>query len=176
MRTTLAIAAATVATYAIGNPMGLALWPIPSEEFHAWQLVTYALVHGNPLHLLMNLVALVSFGPVLERAWGWRRFLACYALAAAVGGAAQALMVTRPVVGASAALFGIFAAYVMDKPKARVYTLWPTPVTAWKLLAVMAVLSVLALVSGTASNIAHMAHLGGAVVGIAFALNNKPRR
>lgn len=175
-RTTFAIALTTLGVYIAGNPLSLALWPIPSEEFRPWQLATYALVHGNLLHLVLNLLGLLSFGPALERAWGWRRFLACYVIAAALGGGLQALMVDRPVAGASAALFGLFAAYVLAKPNAKLVTLWPVPVRAWHLLVAYAVLTVLALTFGWVAGIAHVAHLGGMATGLAFALNNKPRR
>lgn len=168
-RITIVLLIATVTVYIAGNPMSWALWPIPSMQFQPYQLLTYALLHGSVMHLALNMVALVSFGPALERAWGEWRFLACYALAAAFGGCLQALTSERPVVGASAALFGLFAAYVVSKPKARIITLFPWPLPAWKVLAGYAALTLIALVFGWASSVAHMAHLGGIVVGVVCA-------
>ena len=176
MRVTLTLLALTVVVYLAGNPMWLALWPIPSYEFRPWQLLTYAFLHGNTMHLVVNMLALLSFGPALERGWGRQKFIACYALAAAFGGALQALMSDgRPVVGASAALFGLFAAYVIGKPKARIITLFPWPLPAWVLLVAYLVLSGLALAFDWLHGVAHVAHLGGIVIGVAFAANNKPR-
>lgn len=167
----------TVLVYVAGNPPSLALWPVLSGQFRPWQLLTYALVHGNLLHLALNMLALLSFGPALEREWGRWRFLACYAAAAAMGGALQAMLVDRPIVGASAALFGLFAAYVVQKPKARIATLLPWQLPAWSVLALYAVLSVAAWAFGWVNNVAHVAHLGGMFTGLAFAItrNNKPR-
>lgn len=176
MRITYVLFLLVFAVYVSGNPMSLALWPLGSDEFRLWQLVTYAFVHGNLAHAAINMLALGSFGPSLVRAWGWKRFLLCYLLAAAVGGALQAWASTGPVVGASGALFGLFAAYVISKPHARLVTLWPTSVTAWKLLAVYLVITALAVVFDLAPMVAHIAHLGGTAVGVAFALNNKPHR
>lgn len=166
----------TLAVYLAGNPMSLALWPIPSPEFRPWQVVTYALLHGNILHLVVNLLALLSFGPALERSWGRWRFLCCYVLAAAFGGTLQALLVDRPVVGASAALFGLFAAWVWQNPRKRVVSIIPWPLAAWQVLAVYVVASAAAWAFGWLVGLAHAAHLGGVAVGLAFAMNNKPRR
>lgn len=171
-----AILIVTLVLYAAGNPASLALWPIPSPEFRPWQLVTYALLHGNAIHLAINLLALLSFGPALERAWGSRRFLACYALAAAFGGALQALVTERPVVGASAALFGLFAAWTVDNPHRRVVSIVPWPLEAWQLLLLYVNLTTLALAFGWLTGVAHVAHLGGVAVGLTFAANNKPHR
>lgn len=171
-----AILILTLAVYVAGNPASLMLWPIPSPEFRPWQLVTYALLHGNVLHLAINLIALLSFGPALERAWGRARFLACYTLAAVIGGAMQALLAESPVVGASAALFGLFAAWTMGNPRKRIVSLLPWPLEAWQVLALYVVASVAALIFGWAADVAHFAHLGGVTVGLLFAINNKPCR
>jgi hypothetical protein len=56
--------------------------------------------------------ALYTVGPALERVMGWWRYLAVYLLAALGGSVAILLMgdVRQPVVGASGAIFGLFAA------------------------------------------------------------------
>ena len=162
--------------YVAGNPASLALWPIPSPEFRWWQVLTYALLHGNWLHMVINLLALLSFAPSLERAWGRWRFLACYALAAVFGGTMQALVSERPVVGASAALFGLFAAWTCANPHKRLLSIVPWPLEAWMLLLLYVNLTMLALTFGWLTGVAHVAHLGGAVVGLLFATNNKACR
>jgi len=58
-------------------PLGLwlALWPLGSGNFGIWQLVTYAFLHADVLHLFFNMLALWMFGSELERLWGQRRYL-----------------------------------------------------------------------------------------------------
>lgn len=168
----------TALVYLAGNPLSLALWPVTNDQFRPWQLITYAFVHGNLLHFLVNMLALLSFGPHLVRAWGKVRFLALYMGAAALGGVLQiATMPDRPVIGASAALFGLFTAYVCQRPNANITTLWPWPLPAWKVLVAYAVLSAAAWAFGWLSAVAHVAHLGGMLVGLLFAYDpdNKPR-
>lgn len=167
-----------VGFFLVADPTPFMLWPIPSAEFRPWQLLTYALLHGSELHLALNMIALMSFGPALVRAWGSFRFLACYMLAAALGGALQASHAVLPTVGASAAMFGLFAAYVMVNPHKPILTLFPRPLAAWKVLATYVALSLLAIGMDWVAGVAHLAHLGGVLVGVCFALavNDKPLR
>ena len=77
-----------------------------------FRLITAAFLHYGPIHILFNMVALYMIGPGLERILGWWRFLAIYLLGALGGSVAILLFanVFGPVVGASGAIFGLFAA------------------------------------------------------------------
>ncbi|HST49222.1 rhomboid family intramembrane serine protease [Jatrophihabitans sp.] len=76
------------------------------------RLVTAAFLHLGPLHIFLNMFALYTLGPALERVMGWWRYLAVYLLSALGGSVAILLLgdVRQPVVGASGAIFGLFAA------------------------------------------------------------------
>ena len=52
-----------------------ALWPLGSEPFMPWQLITYAFLHGSMGHLFFNMLGLWMFGSELERLWGGRRYI-----------------------------------------------------------------------------------------------------
>jgi membrane associated rhomboid family serine protease len=71
----------------------LALWPVGSEGFGGggflpWQLVTYAALHGDFIHLFFNAFMVWMLGAMLESQWGTRRYiqfvLACVLAAGAV--------------------------------------------------------------------------------------------
>jgi len=49
-----------------------------SGAFGLWQFVTSLFIHGDAGHLFFNMFALFSFGSLLERVWGVRRFLIFY--------------------------------------------------------------------------------------------------
>lgn len=51
------------------------LYPIGSPDFFPWQFLTYMFLHGGFFHILFNMFALISFGPLLEQRWGAQRFL-----------------------------------------------------------------------------------------------------
>ncbi|GAB3225805.1 rhomboid family intramembrane serine protease [Kineococcus gypseus] len=78
-----------------------------------WQPLTSAFLHASPLHLLFNLYALWLVGQYLEPLLGRARFAAVYLLSA-LGGAAGGLLLPgtagTSLVGASGAVFGLFAA------------------------------------------------------------------
>jgi len=64
----------------------LALFYPGSEYFRPYQIVTHFFMHGNTMHILFNMFALVMFGSALEQIWGSRRFLVYY-LVCALGAA-----------------------------------------------------------------------------------------
>ncbi|PZN92607.1 MAG: rhomboid family intramembrane serine protease [Hyphomicrobiales bacterium] len=80
-----------------------------------WTLLTYGLLHGSWVHLIMNLVWLAAFGSPVARRLGTGRFLSLLGLST-IGGAllhwfARELDVL-PLVGASAAVSGATAAAI----------------------------------------------------------------
>jgi membrane associated rhomboid family serine protease len=81
----------------------------------AWTFVTYALLHGNWLHLGLNAVWFLAFGTPVARRFGAARFLVFFAAAAAAGAAAH-LATHRgdpsPMIGASAAISACMAAAI----------------------------------------------------------------
>jgi membrane associated rhomboid family serine protease len=77
-----------------------------------WRLLGSAFLHIGLLHLAGNLLSLAIVGPALERVFGWWRFLAIY-LVSALGGSVAVYLFGSPfgaVAGASAAIYGLFAA------------------------------------------------------------------
>jgi membrane associated rhomboid family serine protease len=146
-----------------------------------WQLITFQFMHGNILHLLGNMFCLYFFGRAMEQMIGPRMMLKLYLLSGTVGGLCQvALCVAFPrffsqgVVGASAGIFGLIAAFAASVPEQPitmlVYFVLPLTFKARWFLIIEAVLSIAGLISGffTSGGIAHAAHLGGMLTGIAF--------
>ena len=54
-----------------------------------WRLLTAGLLHGSLLHLVLNMVALLSIGEWVEHAWGHLRTLVLFTLASIGGGLAS---------------------------------------------------------------------------------------
>lgn len=86
---------------------------IPPEAGGYWTFVTYAFLHGNYVHLILNCVWLAAFGSPLAWRFGTARFL-LFSAAGAVAGAATQLAIHPdgmiPMVGASAAISAHMAA------------------------------------------------------------------
>jgi membrane associated rhomboid family serine protease len=144
----------------------LALWPLGSGQFGPWQLLSYAFLHGDVLHLFFNMLGLWMFGSELERLWGQRRYIHMLLAGAFSAAVVQILfnMFTGsrvPTVGASGALFGLLLCYGMLFPNRTIMPLFPPiPMKARTFVIVFGALELFLGVSG-GTGVAHFAHLGG---------------
>src|ERR1019366_1047120 len=91
---------------------------------YAWQLVTYQLMHGGVIHLLLNCWAIYIFGREVEETLGRLNFLTLYFTSGVIGGLFQALAgvllggaFAVPTVGASAGAFGLIVAFAVLYPE-----------------------------------------------------------
>jgi len=133
---------------------------------HPWTVLTYALLHRDFLHILFNSIGLFMFGPPVERRMGSQSFVRL-AVVSALGGALLSFAFVTlarevPIVGSSAAVFGVMLAFVLEWPDAPVLVFpLPVPVKAKWLVAFFAATSLFLGVFGGGDGIAHFAHLGG---------------
>jgi membrane associated rhomboid family serine protease len=86
--------------------------PVAVAAGEWWRPLTASFLHIGPLHLALNMLAVLVFGSELERQLGRWRFLALYLLSALGGAAAIQLFgdPLRPVAGASTAIYGLLGA------------------------------------------------------------------
>ncbi len=152
--------------------------------FQLWRVVTYQFLHHGFMHVLFNMIGLYFFGPMLEKWWGSRRFLAFYLLCGICGAFLMTLLAYVPgllmvgpmttLVGASGSLFGILAAAAYLYPKHRVMLLFPPVPMSMRTMALLFMgLAFLSILSGTPNAGGEAAHLGGALLG--FLLVKHPR-
>lgn len=134
-------------------------------------LVTSLFLHGGWEHLIGNMVYLWVFGDDIEDALGRVRFLAFYLLC---GIAASLAFVAfnpnsgQPLVGASGAISGILAAYLLLRPCARVSVFmfrFVVRVRAYWVIGAWVGLQFLSIASQANDGVAYMAHMGGLVAG-----------
>jgi membrane associated rhomboid family serine protease len=142
-----------------------------------WQLLTFQFLHGGLPHLVLNSVVLYSFGRPLEEFLGKRAFLKLYLLSGFAGGIAQVLLAlvsspfsrfAGPMVGASAGICGLVAAFALLSPQSTIYLFFVIPFRAVYFLPLMIAVTVILLVIPSNDHIAHAAHLGGIFAGIAW--------
>jgi membrane associated rhomboid family serine protease len=159
-----------------GPPLALRV----NELLHGyiWQLLTYQFLHAGLFHLLLNCWGIYVFGKDVENALGKRLFFILYFTSGVAGGLLQVLASLGmrghfgvSVVGASAGLFGLIAAFAMMYPN-RTLTLLlffviPVSVQAKVLLMVAGAIAVFGMLF-PGDNVAHAAHLGGILAGMVF--------
>ena len=51
-----------------------------SPYFKSWQIITHMFMHGGFMHIAFNMLTFASFGPVLERFLGEKKFVILYFL------------------------------------------------------------------------------------------------
>jgi membrane associated rhomboid family serine protease len=153
---------------------------------YLWQLLTFQFMHGGVMHLLLNCWALFIFGREVEFELGKPRFLTLYFLSGVIGGLFQMLVsylwpnyFGGPVVGASAGVFGVVAAFAMLYPTRRLTMLLfyviPVNMKAKSLLWFCLIVAALGIGFPNSfiqtilgGNVAHAAHLGGILTGLAL--------
>jgi membrane associated rhomboid family serine protease len=147
----------------------LSLWSIHSPHFKPYQFFTYMFAHGGMGHIFFNMLALASFGPVLENYWGEKRFLSFYLMTGIGAGVIYATVnllwgadAGGIMLGASGALYGILMAFGMVFPNLEIMLLFPPiPIKAKYMVFLMGFLTYALDRSGS---VAHLAHFGGALV------------
>lgn len=144
----------------MGASMRVPLW-----EGEWLRLIAPNFLHGSLLHIILNNFYLFRMGPAAEVHFGTSNFGTLYLLSGVSGFCVSQLAGTHAALGASAALFGIMAAYlsvtILNLPRARY---------AWRNAEVRRqvywILAFFAMgISGILGGVDNWAHLGGFVVG-----------
>ena len=193
---TIGLIAANVAVFVLQNvgqgPVAVASFAvIPSELFQVrvfggaargpldalavpegYTLLTYMFLHGDIVHLLSNMLFLWVFGDNVEDAMGHLKFLVFYLLCGIAGGLAHAIFQPTsklPLIGASGAVAGVIAAYLMLHPRVRVWVLAfrfiPLRISAVWVLGFWVLTQFVMVAIAPADQVAWWAHVGGMIMG-----------
>ena len=139
-------------------------------------LLTYMFIHADWLHFLTNMLFLWVFGDNVEDAYGHLGFLAFYLFCGVMAGLTHTLLFPNsevPLIGASGAVSGVLAAYLILFPGARVWilVLMRLPLRVPASLALIAwillqFISLFALTDDENVSVAWWAHIGGFATGL----------
>jgi membrane associated rhomboid family serine protease len=153
-------------------------------------LLTSMFMHGGWLHIGGNMLFLFIFGDNIEKAYGHIKYLTFYLVCGIIAGLAHVLSQPDsiiPSLGASGAISGVLAAYLVLFPTNKVKVLValgiiilrPFTVPAvvmiglWALLQFVNGLGAIAVTDQT-SGVAYWAHIGGFIAGAVITLLAKP--
>ena len=133
-----------------------------------WKIFTYMFVHGGIIHLGVNMYTLWLFGRRVEMVWSPGGFVRYY-IWCGLGGWLAYLPFSRgaPLIGASAAVFGVMIAYAMRWPDEEVLLLGVLPIKVkWLVTGLVVANLVLGIAAvNQTSGTAYFAHLGGLAFG-----------
>jgi membrane associated rhomboid family serine protease/Flp pilus assembly protein TadD len=139
-------------------------WGPATFASEPWRAFTSMWVHAGALHLSLNMWCLDQYGRITERLFGWRFYLAIYALAGLCGSIASLAWHPNTVsVGASAAVFGVVGALVFPFSRGRL----PIPPQALKAASksLLAFVGYNLLIGMMIPAIDNAAHVGGLLGG-----------
>jgi membrane associated rhomboid family serine protease len=148
---------------------------------HLWQFLTFQFMHAGWLHLFVNCWVLYMFGRITESVAGKKHMLQLYFLSGVAGGVLQMIWTfvlppefNGPVVGASAGVSGLVAAFAVLFPTQRILLYFVIPLKARLALLLLAAFTVYGMVApffktSFMGNIAHAGHLGGMIAGYIYA-------
>lgn len=153
------------------------------QQLHT--LLTSAFLHGSWFHLGSNMLFLWIFGDNVEDVFGHVRYILFYIVTALAAGAAQVLIdptSTIPLVGASGAISGVLAAYIVLFPHGLIRTavtlgffITVTMLPAWLMIGYWFFIQVISGVAAldaagdSTGGVAFFAHIGGFVAGLILA-------
>jgi membrane associated rhomboid family serine protease len=149
----------------------------------AFTIFTSMFMHGGLWHLAGNMLFLYIFGDNVEDSIGHLRYALFYLLSGIGAAAAQVLPDLGsqvPMVGASGAIAGVLAAYLVLYPRAPITVLNPPPlsffigffivVPAWFVIGAWFVVQLLSgigsLGAAQSGGVAFFAHVGGFLTGL----------
>jgi len=153
-------------------------------------LLTSMFMHGGWLHIGGNMLFLFIFGDNIEKAYGHIKYLVFYLVCGLIAGLAHVLSQPDsiiPSLGASGAISGVMAGYLVLFPTNRVRVLLalgfvflrPIMVPAVVMIGIWALLQFVngigsIAVTDQTSGVAYWAHIGGFIAGAVITLLAKP--
>jgi membrane associated rhomboid family serine protease len=151
------------------------------ERRWIWQPFTYMFLHGDVVHILLNMLGIWMFGVQLERRWGTKFFLQFYAVTG-LGAAATVIVVgllpfaatavtyEAVTIGASGALYGLLMAFAIYYPEQPILMMMLFPVPAKYFVIII---GAIAFLSGPGGRVSNAAHLGGLLFGYLYLRNGR---
>ena len=140
-------------------------------------LLSYMFLHGDVMHLIGNMLFLWVFGDNVEDALGHFRFLFFYLACGVAAALAHTMMLPESadaLIGASGAVSGVIAAYLMLHPRVGVWVLAlkviPLRITAAWALGAWIVFQLVMVALPQSGPTAWWAHIGGLLAGALLVL------
>lgn len=148
--------------------VNLVLFPIGDVNFLPSQLITYMFLHGSVQHIIFNMLALVIFGPEIERKYGSKNFIWFYLISGVLCGISHLLFMGGACVGASGALFGLMALYAIINPNQKLYLYFLIPIKSKFIIGGIILFELYYFIISQSDGVSHIAHLTGALCGLLF--------
>ena len=165
----------------IQSTQWLSFVEVPSSlealPYRVWTLFTYMFVHYDLWHILFNMIWLYWFGVIFLQYFSQKHLGTLYVLGGLAGAVLYLLSYNLfpyfadkqgMMCGASASIMAIVFATTLRAPDYKINLMFIGSVSLKYFAAVIILIDLLSMTSANAGG--HFAHIGGAVMGILFAL------
>lgn len=130
-----------------------------------FRLLTAAFLHGGIMHILFNMYSLYIVGTVVEKIYGWKKYISIYILSALTSSILSYMLAPMTIsVGASGAIFGILGAFLYFAIKERKHLQRGT------LGNIIAVIVLNLYIGFTSTSIDNLGHIGGFLGGFILSI------
>ncbi len=142
------------ALYALGMTGGIAI-----PRGHWWTVLTATYLHGGLLHILFNVLWIRQLGPEVGNLYGPARYFIIFTAGGVVGFVLSNALTGAPTIGASGAIFALFAAIIVYGrwQGGHMMAMMTRQVWQWAIL--------LFILGFMMSGVNNFAHLGGFIGG-----------
>jgi rhomboid protease GluP len=125
-----------------------------------FRLVSAMFLHGGLMHLAVNMYSLYAIGPMVEKVYGKKKYIAIYFLAGICASIFSYSFSTSVSIGASGAIFGLLGAVLVFAIKSKGKT------GIGFIKSILSVIFINIIIGITLPNIDNFAHMGGLIGGM----------
>ena len=130
-----------------------------------WRFITCAFLHGGIIHIAFNMYSLFVVGTVIERIYGWKKYLGIYLFSSVTSSLLGYILDPSMIsVGASGAIFGILGAFLWFALKEK------KNLQKGVLGNIIAVILLNLYIGLTSQSIDNLGHIGGFLGGLLISI------
>lgn len=164
---------------------GFSLESIQSGRYYTF--FTSIILHGGASHLILNMVALVVFGRIVEMALGWKKYsliILASAIVGSLGILASAIFglipPDVPTIGISAVVFGLMGTAMLIKPFEFIFYPYLIPIPLIFVAIIYTLYNIasflIVLTTDATSNISYISHIAGLTAGLLFGFREEKNK
>lgn len=142
------------------------------QKHYFWQFFTYMFAHGSLSHLISNMISLLIFSFMLEKAIGTKEYFLYYFVCGTLAGIASFFVywISKSyftvLLGASGAIYAIMLLFAVVFPNSRIYVFWLIPIRAPLLVLIYFIIEFFSQFAR--DGVAHTTHLFGILFGYLY--------
>lgn len=134
------------------------------DQGEYYRFITCMFLHGGIIHIALNMYALNSLGPLVEKIYGRTKYVFIYFLAGILSSIFSYIFSTSVSIGASGAIFGLLGAALVFAVKMK------NSVGKGFMMNIVSVIAINLVIGLSIPNVDNFGHMGGLIGGVIASL------